>query len=414
MIYNLRSKFIKICTVSFLIVFFLIFIAIYAINIYQRNQMVDVITDIISENNGRFPVFDGPGFEGGGGFEKREKPMPGVINDETRFATRYFNVRLSESNKIISVDTEFVSSITEDEAKEYAELALNKSKDRGWLDEYRYKIYDNSDGCQSIVFVNGSMFHSTSNSYMLSTLTVLIISSFAVLTMIIIISKKAVRPAAESYEKQKQFITDANHELKTPLTLILTNVDIAESEMGQNEWLDDIRSEGRRMSALVNKLVTLTRMDENSSDTAFEDFCLSDAVEDTISEFTTLAESKDKHLVSDIAENILHHGNESEIRQLIAILLDNAVKYCDNDGEIRITLKSKKHPVLLVENTFNSVNSLKLNKLFDRFYRADKARTAGNGFGIGLSIAKSIIEKHGGSITVQSIEGNIIRFKVKL
>lgn len=131
-------------------------------------------------------------------------------------------------------------------------------------------------------------------SYMLSTAGTFAISGLAVVVLIIILSKFAVRPAAESYEKQKQFVTDANHELKTPLTLILTNVDIAESELGKNEWLDDIRYEGQQMSALVNKLVTLSRMDEEKQNEGFESFNLSEAVNDVYSEFSELANLKGK------------------------------------------------------------------------------------------------------------------------
>lgn len=228
------------------------------------------------------------------------------------------------------------------------------------------------------------------------------------------LSRFVVRSAEESYRKQKQFITDANHELKTPLTLILTNIDIAESELGQNEWLDDIRTEGERCAALVNRLVTLSRMDEETEQLQFADFTLSDAVQDTVSEFEELAAMCGKELTADIAPGLQCCGNEAELRQLTAILLDNAVKYCDAGGSIHAALSRKKHLTLTVTNSCRNVDSIQLDRLFDRFYREDTARTAGSGFGIGLSIAQSIAERHRGSIKAYKADDGVIGSAVKL
>lgn len=145
---------------------------------------------------------------------------------------------------------------------------------------------------------------------------------------------------AESYEKQKQFIIDANHKLKTPLTLILTDLDIAESEVVQNEWLDDIRTEGQRMSTLVNQLVVLSRMDEARPQENDTSFCFSDAATDTVSEFQTMAKQRHITLTTEMTEFLHFLGDEAELRRLVAILLDNAVKYCDEKGMISVTLKN--------------------------------------------------------------------------
>lgn len=410
MIYNLRKKFIKICTVSFLLVFSCIFVILLIANSIQRNRMADMLTDIISENNGDFPDIESPNFHRPAALAAGSD----LMNTETRFLTRFFTVTIGENHMPLETSIEFISSITDDEARQYAEKALQKDKERGWISDYRYKIYINENGLTEIVFVNGSMMKFLTNSNTISISSVFLVSSLAVLLLIIIISKKAVRPVAESYEKQKQFITDANHELKTPLTLILTNVDIAESEVGKNEWLDDIRSEGQRMSMLVNRLVVLTRMDEGNYQNDMTDFSISDSIADTVSEFSAHAEGSGKSLHDEIAEHVNYHGSESEIRQLTAILLDNAVKYCDDGGEIKVKFFAGRHPVLRVENTCHAVESLELNRLFDRFYRADKVRTSGNSFGIGLSIAKAIVEHHKGTISAQKVNHDCIAFIVKL
>ena len=264
-----------------------------------------------------------------------------------------------------------------------------------------------------IVFVNGSMNRTLINRFTLITSFVLIGSGFVILILFIIISKRVVRPVAESYEKQKQFITDANHELKTPLTLILSNLDIIESEIGKNEWLDDIRTEGERMEMLVNQLVTLSRMDENQSGLTFSQFDLSSTISDTISEFKQLAEDRKKALSADIKSSIFYKGDEGLIRRLMSILLDNAVKYCDTGGRIQVFVYERRHPTVIVENTYSDVDNIELEKLFDRFYRADKARTFNGGFGVGLSIAKAIAKNHHGDISVYK-KDQTIGFKVEL
>ncbi|MBP0973751.1 MAG: HAMP domain-containing histidine kinase [Oscillospiraceae bacterium] len=405
MIYRLRRRFILICTGSLLAVFLIMMAAIQVTHSIRQNKQLDVLADILSENDGRFPM---PSPKGG----RRSPEQPDFINAETLFTTRFYLVTV-EADGTMQIDTEHVSDVSEEEAAQTAAEVLRKDKERGWCGDYRYKLYE-ADGMQRIIFISGKMERTASRGFMQSILIVFGACSLAVLGLIIVLSRFAVRPAAESYEKQKQFDTDANHELKTPLTLILTNVDIAESELGPNEWLDDIRTEGERMSKLVNRLVTLSRMDEEQQLGDQAEFDLSAAVSETVDEFAELASMCGKELTADIDPGIRYCGNEAEIRQLAAILLDNAVKYCDPGGSIHAELRQKKRPVLIVMNACQSVDSIRLDRLFDRFYREDTARTAGSGFGIGLSIAQSIAGRHKGSIRAVKTEPGVIGFIVKL
>ena len=264
-----------------------------------------------------------------------------------------------------------------------------------------------------MVFVNGSMNWAVTTRLLVTAFLVLLGSALLILLLTVLLSKRVVRPVAESYEKQKQFITDANHELKTPLTLILSNLDIVEAELGQNEWLDDIRSEGERMGLMINQLVALSRMDESQAHMVRSAFDLSAAVEDTVSEFQPLAAERGKKLQTSIEPGIRYEGDEGLIRRLASILMDNAVKYCDEGGEIRVEACQHRHPVLIVENTYAQVDQLELDRLFDRFYRADKARTFSGSFGVGLSIAQSIVRSHRGSIHAYR-KGNTIGFRAEL
>lgn len=168
------------------------------------------------------------------------------------------------------------------------------------------------------------------------------------------------------------------------------------------------------MSKLVNRLVTLSHMDEEKAFGSFSEFDLSGAVSDAVSEFTELASMYGKNLTADIDKDIKYHGDESEIRQLTVILLDNAVKYCDEGGSIKAVLNQKKPPTLTVTNSCKNIDNIKLDRLFDRFYREDTARTAGSGFGIGLSIAQSITQRHKGSIKAVKAADGVISFIVKL
>lgn len=407
MIGSLRKKFISISIISIFLVFSGLFFFLLVFTRIQTNRSLDVIADTIASNDGVFPEFDPA---------QRHPPIrlpySDVITEETQFSTRFFSVLLDDQQQITDINVDSVSTITEQDVEEFTEQALRKAGERGWISDYRYKVMDTEDGT-IVVFVNGVVYQNMANRLLFTALLVLLGSAALILILTVVVSKWAVRPVAESYEKQRQFITDANHELKTPLTLILSNLDIIEAEIGQNEWLDDIRSEGERMGLLINQLVTLSRMDESTDSLTRADFNLSSAIADTVSEFQNLAEERHHDLTSSIPPSIHYYGDEALIRRLTAILLDNAIKYCDLDGSIQLSLTVRRYPILTIENTYKDVDHLELNRLFDRFYRADKARTFSGSFGIGLSIAQSIVKSHKGNLSAYKKSGTI-GFRVEL
>ena len=206
---------------------------------------------------------------------------------------------------------------------------------------------------ETVVFINGSGTKDMNQSFLLAASLVFIAGSLVVLLVVILTSKRMVKPVEESYEKQKQFITDANHELKTPLTLIRTNLDIMEAETGSSEWLSDVREETGIMTELVNQLVELARMDEEQIKLDMQPFNLSDMALDIVSVFEGAICRSGKSFVTNISPEIVYMGNEAAIRRLFSILLDNASKYCDPDGVIRVTLEKGKgrRPVIAVDNT---------------------------------------------------------------
>lgn len=407
MIYRLRKKFIKICTLSFLAVFLLLFSCIYLITYLQTTWSLDELADIVAENDGSFPKLQDLTPHAGEELRSAER------NPEAPFTTRFFTVRFDETGEFLSADIKSIASVTEEEAVRYGKQALQQPRERGWVGSYRFKVYGTEEG-KAVVCVSGSTATTMNRNFLTTSSLVFVGGSLVVLLLVILFSKRAVKPVAESYERQKQFVTDANHELKTPLTLIRANLDILESETGPNEWLSDIRDETATMSQLVGHLVTLARIDEEKSQLEMEPFDLAEAVFDTVSVFVSAAENAGKELNVQAPSTLEYTGNEASVRQLVSILLDNAVKYCDPGGVIQVTLSPGKHPVLTVDNTCSAIDQLPLTKLFDRFYRADPARTYGSGFGIGLSIAKGIVEKHHGEITALHENSQTIRFRVKL
>jgi len=412
MIYRLQRKFILISTVSVLTVVFLVFGVILALNISSMNRNIDILADRVSEGGGRFPK----------NFNESLKPHKRPVKEEgdfdfitpeTPFSTRHFTVFFDSEGNVTQTNTEAIYSITDDAAVEYAKKVIKNSDERGWLSNYRYKVFPLESGT-GVVFIDGSMSRSVFTQSITIAGVVLLVCATLVLLMIILLSKRVVKPIAESYEKQRQFITDANHELKTPLTLILANAEIAEEELGKNEWLDDITAEGQRMTELVNQLVALSRMDEENSKLNIVQIPFGQLVFDTVSEFESLANGRGKKLSLSIDRSIVYLGDEMLLHRLVGILLDNAVKYCDEDGEIKVTLEKRRRIILSVENTYAAVGEIELNKLFDRFYRADKARKFTGGYGVGLSMAKSIAEKHKGEITAYKKDKSNIGFKVVL
>ena len=408
MIDRLRKRMIWICCASVVAVFVLIFAAVALLGTRQLNRNMDMITDRISEGGGRFYPFD------------RNAPRPPEMDrhpdfftEETPFSTRSFTVWLGEDGAAAEVDLRFISTVTEEAAREYAGRVRGRERDRGWLGHYRYKVFFSPRG-QGIVFVDGSMNLATTRTMLLTVAAVLLGCLLVIAGVIVAASRRAVRPIAQSYEKQKQFVTDANHELKTPLTLILTNLDIVEQELGHSEWLDDIRAEGQRMSGLVNQLTALSRLDEDVPAAVSEEFSLSEVCGDTAAEFAPLVERKGLTLSADIRPGITLSGDEGAVRRLVTILLDNAVKYCDPGGDITLSLTARRKAVLAVENSCAGMDELELDRLFDRFYRSDRARTAGGSFGIGLSLARSVARRHRGEIRAYKAGPGRIGFRVTM
>ncbi len=305
MVNDLRKKLVRIWGISVLILLVLIYGCIYFLSVRQLNGAMDMLTDRISQNGGHFPEYREE--------EKTDQDMAlgGFINEETRFSIRFFIVSFDEEGTVIGQNTQATSSVTDKAAETYGREAAEHGRLRGWLEDYRYKRYSTKQG-YDIVFVDGKMNRSVFRMTMLSAGAALAGSGVILFLLMVAFARRAAKPAAESYEKQKQFITDANHELKTPLTLMMTNIDIVQSEIGNNEWLQDAKSEGMRMNELINRLGVLTKMDEGSSPAEKERFDLSQIAEEKIKQFAALAESKNIKLNPCIDQRVMCCGSKKD------------------------------------------------------------------------------------------------------
>ena len=327
---------------------------------------------------------------------------------------------------VFVIGDDVIASIEEDASEEYAKTVLAKyekrGKDKGFYDEYRYMITKTEQG-YSVIFVDCSSDLSGFRKELVTSIVVSALGFFAVFLLVLFFSKKVFRPVEESYQKQKHFITDASHELKTPLTIISANVEVMEMESEESKWSQSIKKQVSRMIGLVDQLVTLSRLDEQV-ESSKERFSLSDAVLDTAQNYVAVAESGGKGFTIDVAENLSMSGDEKQIRQMTGLLLDNAMKYAAGSTDqkaaerpqIRISLQQKgKKAELRLWNTTDELAQGAHDELFERFYRPDSSRNSKTGgSGIGLSIVKSIAEAHHGKVTAVSKDGKSIEFKVSL
>ena len=227
-------------------------------------------------------------------------------------------------------------------------------------------------------------------------------------------SKVALRPVEESYNKQKRFITDASHEIKTPLAVIDANTDILEMENGESEWTKSTKNQITRLTNLTNSLVSLARMDEGSLALEMEEFSLSELILEEYETYMPLAVMKNKKMEKQLEKNVKFVGNEQYIRQMIGIFLDNAIKYSTDDSVIEISLSAKRK-IIIRNKAVGLKKDKNYDELFERFYRMDSSRNSSTGgYGIGLSLAKSIILMHKGKVSARSVGDDIMEFEIRL
>ena len=393
---KLQRKFIKIISLAILLVnIFLCAIALGTNYLSLKNNEKETLKEIY-KNEGKMPFDD-----------KHDR--------EAYYTTRYFVLRFNEKGDISLADLSNVSAVKEEDLNKYVDFVLNSKSNYGLKNNYRF-YKDRTGGDRYIaVFLDVSK---DLEQFKKSSFYVLV-SAFVCTTIVIVVSvlcsKRAVWPYLENQRKQKEFITDASHELKTPIASLKSSLEVLRSENGDNKWLNIALRQTDRLTLLVNELVKLNKLDESMYDLKKEDFNLSNMLREIELDFNELASIKGLEFKADIEDNLVYRGNEELIKQLVFILLDNALKYGKNDRPIELSLKKYKKDYLL--SCINSCDNLDddLERLFDRFYRSDKSHNSKTGgFGIGLALAKNICEAHNGDIRAVKIDDKTVKFEAVL
>lgn len=337
--------------------------------------------------------------------DERREPIP-----QTNFS-----VKLDSVSNVIEIISDRNQSYTEDEISAFLEAALKSGNSYGSTGTLKYLIQQKSYG-KIVVFLDNSIQASSAMRLFWITLIVGIVSLTVIFSVSLYLSRWAITPVKKAYEAQKRFVADASHELKTPLTVISANADVLSTELCDNKWLQFIMAETARMSELVNNLLYLAKSDASESVYSMEEFDLSNAVTGASLPFESLCYEANKMLTLDIDEDIICKGDEQKLCRVAIILLDNAVKHANENGKITVSLTqqgSKK--IISVHNTGQGIASEDKTKLFDRFYRGDSSRARQTGgYGLGLSIAKAIVDGHKGKITVESEKDKGAKFTVIL
>ncbi len=351
-------------------------------------------------------------------FEDDDYSVPGPFggtSPEAQYMLRFFAVHCDADGEVTSIDKEYIASVSVEKAREYASKVLEKANEFGYCDGYRYVVRETDEGT-TIVFLNSEREIQYMKTLLLVSCLVAAFGLVAVFVLIAAFSKRAIMPYVRNMEIQKQFITDAGHELKTPLTSIAASAEVLAMEQEDNEWVQNIQRQTVRLSKLVSNLVTLSRLDEENPFPDMMNFSLSDAVWEIAEPFSALAKAKGKIYEQSIADGLMLYGDRSAVQQMVSILLDNAVRYSNEGGKIRLNVYEKqRNKVIEVYNTCVFDHIEDLDRLFDRFYRPDKARSVSSGgTGIGLSIARAAAEAHNGKIFAESFDGKGITFKIVL
>lgn len=340
-----------------------------------------------------------------------------VVTQDDTLGAIYFVVREDVFGKIRTVDTTHISSVNVQEAQNYVKQIQGLKKKTGSLGRFKYMVMPTVGNLgKTYIFLDVTKQIMNVWQVALLSVGVGILCWIGMLLLVVLLSKKAIKPIAANMERQKQFVTDAGHEIKTPLAIIMANTDAMELHFGENKYSKNIRSQIFRLKDLTQDLLTLAKMEENTDKKIRENFSITLLLEELLNQFEENIVAKGISLYKNIQPDLGINSNKEQVHRLFSILLDNATKYVSENGSIEVYLsQTGKHINFVVANTAENLENLQLDKLFDRFYRGDDARTQKNGgYGIGLSAAKAIVQTLKGSITVQKQNINKIVFVVKL
>ncbi|MBQ6846717.1 MAG: HAMP domain-containing histidine kinase [Oscillospiraceae bacterium] len=407
---TLKRRFIvtAMIAISFLLVVLLSIINI--INYWFNDSESDRILNILADPHAPFHLHRSPSFPGDN--NKIFSPPP---NDNTRLSAIQFTVETDSNGEIFDIDLSRISTISEEEAGALFKKALSENSTYGKIESFKYKSVNLSDGKTKYVFLDITTQQHIVLRVLIFSLVAGLFVWLLMLLLVVLLSKRAIEPIAKNIEKQKQFVTDAGHEIKTPLAIILANTEALELRSGESKWSKNIKNQVSRLDGLMKNLLTLSKADEANNHIQKAEFDLSALLTETTHMFKEPAQLRNLTFECNIPENISLISNKEHITRIISILLDNAVKYAKNGTSIGILLKkTEKSTELSVRNECETLPSCDAEKLFDRFYREDSARTQkSGGYGIGLSAARALSNLCNVSLSASYDNGSSITFTIK-
>ena len=410
MIKRLQIKIIAVILGTLLLVFAaVLFVLNTSVNQTSVQRADDFMTLIIENDGLPFPPSEAlmPALD-----MNRRNPF---LHTQVMRGGRFFYVKIDHSGNIFEENLMMMFDFRSEDAMEYIASAQRTGRQKGSIDIFSFMIAEKPYG-KILVFLERSIDILLIERLYQTSLWAAGIVSLILACLAAFLAKWMVRPIKTTFERQRRFISDASHELKTPLTIIGANADVLQSEIGDNQRLEHIKSQSVRMSELVHDLLTLARADEGLAHVERSRFNMSDEILSTALEFESRIFEEGKKYAYDVRENIYYTGDGKQIKQLAAILIDNAIRYSDDEGLIEVSLrKDGGHIRLSVFNTGVGVPPEERERIFERFYRTDESRSRDTGgYGVGLSIAKGIVETHKGRIVVTGEYKKWIRFDVAL
>ena len=410
---RLRLQFIVVATIAVSIMLISIIGILNASKYATSEKRINKILDLLSKNNGVLPDE-----------EVVEKILGRKTNPDIIVQYRYFSAYVDSTNKVITMNTEHIANLSETDVIFYIRKILSGKNRYGNFtttdgQKFAYKLSLHEDESKLIVVLDTTSYIEDRADLIDTSVFIFFSNLVFFIIIFVIFSGKVMMPFMENYRNQKAFITNAGHELKTPLAIISANNELCEMIGGENEWTKSTKEQVERMTDLINRLVVLARFEEKSeekSDVAEKNINFSDIVTKSANSFKSMAIKGSKNFESNIQKNLCISGDDGAIYELVNILIDNANKYCDDGGTVGVGLLQHgitfKKAKLVVYNTYKSGKGVDYSRFFERFYREDKSHNSNvSGYGVGLSIAGNIVKRHKGKIHI-SYKNDTIYFNV--
>lgn len=407
MIKKFRRKFIAVAVLSLAIILFASFGGVVLATQYRTDKEITNVLQLLAKNNGQLNQ------------KAARKTLGPDSNKDSLFKYCYFTLSLSSTGKLKLVDNTHISTISASDITSNSSLikrTIKNTTSEGSIminsNPYRFILVKSKSSNQTIAIFLDTTPITASYKHLFRVAIFLGISGLIFFTLILfLLSNQAIKPIVEAYEKQRRFITNAGHELKTPLAIISANTEMEEMIGKSDEWTESTKEQVERLTMLINQLISLARMSEKD-ELILERVNFSDSVKRAANSFKSLIQKDGKNYDIEIEPDLFVNGEKQSLYELVNILIDNANKYCDEAGRVSVNLNKGslgRNAILQVKNSFKDGKSINYNKFFERFYRSDESHNSQKGgFGIGLSMAQDLVRVFGGKINASYDGKNVV------